>query len=119
MLPQGSLFEDGKFSKVLRRVQVRNEARVVRDVTPLLVPSAELLDLDNYPGLENVAEEMQAEWTKCATLCGPRPKPDFAVGISSSAFTTDEKQKLQMNHTGRLSKPLCRKRILPFLDMRS
>lgn len=42
-VPQDSLFRDDLFASTCRAVQVRNEARVLRDITPLLVPSAENL----------------------------------------------------------------------------
>ena len=37
------------------------------------------------------------DWTKSPTLGGPKPRPDFAAGISRSAFTEEELAKLK-NH---------------------
>ena len=96
--PQHTAFPLPEFLSVWQRVQRRNEARVYRDLTPLLVPSPELLWASGHQELEHVAEEISVEWTRCKTLGGPRPKPDLAVGIAPSAFDEEEKAKLK-NHT--------------------
>ncbi|KAI9807768.1 MAG: hypothetical protein M1825_005073 [Sarcosagium campestre] len=90
-----TLFQDDEFRKLLRRVRNRNETRIFRDVTPLIVPSAELLYIHGDDHLEHLTEELNAEWIKCSTLAGPRPKPDLAVGLMSSAFTDEELLKLK------------------------
>ena len=96
--PQHTLFPLSEFLSVWQRAQNRNEGRIYRDITPLLVPSAELLSVCGQQDLEHVTEEVSAEWTKSKTLGGPRPKPDLAVGIEQSAFTEEEIAKLK-NHT--------------------
>ena len=95
-LPEHSLFEDGMFWTTMESVRRRNEARVVRDITPLIVPSPELLYARRgILHLQHLTEEINAEWTKCICLAGPRPKPDYAIGFMSSAFTDDEVMKLK------------------------
>lgn len=96
--PPAPPFPLSRFSEVLARVRTRNESRIFRDITPLLVPSAELLFLSGHSELEYVAEEISADWTKGDPMGGPKPRPDFAAGISSLAFTDVEISKLQ-NHT--------------------
>ena len=113
--PQGPLFQKDRLLKVLDQVQFRNEARVVRDITPIVVPSAELLLISDQPGLEYITEAMNAEWVQCDTLCGPRPKPDFVAGISPSAFTREEKEKLKMNHTSACPNLFPENMYFPFL----
>ena len=113
--PQGPLFQKDRLLKVLDQVQFRNEARVVRDITPIVVPSAELLFISDQPGLEHITEAMNAEWVQCDTLCGPRPKPDFVAGISPSAFTREEKEKLKMNHTSACPNLFPENMYFPFL----
>lgn len=93
--PENSLFEMDLFWKVLNGVRNRNEARVVRDISSQLIPSAELLFMRGLLELEHLTEEMQTMWTKCFSLAGPLPKPDFTVGFRSSAFTDDEIEKLK------------------------
>ena len=98
-LPKDSLFEDDLDMAVFRGARARNEARVNRDITPLLVPSAEILHIRNITNLEHVIEEISTEWTQCSVIYGPRPKSDYVAGLASSAFTPDELLKLKLNHT--------------------
>lgn len=42
-VPQDSLFRDDRFDKSRRTVQGRNEAKVIQDITRLIVPSAQTL----------------------------------------------------------------------------
>ncbi|KAI9779374.1 MAG: hypothetical protein M1816_003601 [Peltula sp. TS41687] len=93
--PKHSLFQGNLLGRILARVRSRNEARVLRDITPSLVPSAELLFIRGASHLEHLTDELNAEWVKCIPLAGPRPKPDFAVGLMSSAFTDNEVEKLK------------------------
>ena len=112
---QGMFPQKERLAKVLDRVRYRNEARIVRDVTPVLVPSAELLHIDGFPGLEHATEAINALWEGIATLCGPMPKPDLLIGISPSAFTTEEKEKLKMHHTSHCPNRFPESMYYPFL----
>ncbi|KAB8356529.1 hypothetical protein FH972_024112 [Carpinus fangiana] len=114
-LPDDPSFQLDRLAKVLDRVRFRNEARVVRDVLPIVVPSPELLHVDGHDGLDHICEAINAEWTQCDTLCGPRPKPDFVVGISSSAFANEEKLKLRLNHTSACPNFFPENMYFPFL----
>lgn len=93
--PEDSLFHGDIFWMTLDRVRSRNEARVVRDITPYIVPSAEHLFTRGASGLNYLTEEIEGEWSKCIPLAGPQPKPDFAVGLPPSAFTDSEVEKLK------------------------
>ncbi|KAL2040143.1 hypothetical protein N7G274_007046 [Stereocaulon virgatum] len=95
-VPYDSLFNDDLFRRVCQRVRNKNEARVIRDLSPLLVPSAETLYFRGATNLEHLIETVDEGWIKSIPLVqGPRPHPDFAVGLKSSAFTTDQLKKLQ------------------------
>lgn len=96
--PEYTLFPLSLFLSAWGRARTRNEARIYRDITPLLVPSAELLFICGCEDLEDIAEEISADWNKSKTLGDPKPRPDFAVGISPTAFTEEEISKLK-NHT--------------------
>ncbi|RMD39312.1 hypothetical protein DV735_g5816, partial [Chaetothyriales sp. CBS 134920] len=95
---QALSFPLSEFLSVWQQVQNRNEGRVYRDLTPLLIPSPALLSISGSERLEHVAEEITAEWSRCKTLGGPKPKPDFAIGISPTAFDDEQMAKLQ-NYT--------------------
>ena len=95
LVPKISLFQDNLFETTASRYLHRSEAMVFRDITPLITPSAELLHVFGSTHLTHVREDINTIWTKCICLAsGPRPKPDFAVGLKSSAFTEMELKKL-------------------------
>ena len=96
VVPHDSLFNDNLFKRVCQRVRNKNEARVVRDLSPLLVPSVEILYLRGATNLEHLIETVDESWVKSIPLVkGPRPQPDFAVGLKSSVFTPDQLKKLE------------------------
>lgn len=113
--PRGPSFGRDRLLKMLDLVRFRNEARVFRDITPLVIPSPELLSIDGYPGMDQMSEAINAEWTQCNTISGPRPKPDFAIGISSTAFTADEMEKLMLSHTSACPNLFPENMYYPFL----
>ncbi|KAF2209205.1 hypothetical protein CERZMDRAFT_61562, partial [Cercospora zeae-maydis SCOH1-5] len=92
--PRGPSFERDRLLKMLDLVRFRNEARL---------------------GMDQMREAIDAEWTQCSTICGPRPKPDFVIGISSSAFAKDEKEKLRLSHTSACPNLFPENMYYPFL----
>ncbi|KAK4551549.1 hypothetical protein LTR86_011112 [Recurvomyces mirabilis] len=84
-----------KINDVLERIRELNEARLQRDIMPWVVPSAENLHFSNVIDHGYIGEEINAEWVRCETMGSTRPKPDFAVGLNLSAFSSDEADKLQ------------------------
>ncbi|KAK1811758.1 hypothetical protein LTR12_013855, partial [Friedmanniomyces endolithicus] len=80
---------------VLERIHGLNEARLQRDVTPWVVPSAENLFFSGQQQLDYIGEEIQAEWIRCEPMGVSRPKPDFTVGLRRTAFQDDELRKLE------------------------
>ncbi|KAI4147095.1 MAG: hypothetical protein LQ341_001877 [Variospora aurantia] len=95
-LPANPLYHGVEFRQLLARLSDRNEARVVRDLTPMIMPSAENLHILGDEDLSYLTEELNTEWTKCNSLAGPRPKPDCAAGLKPSAFTEEEIMKLKI-----------------------
>ncbi|KAL8924719.1 MAG: hypothetical protein Q9208_003909 [Pyrenodesmia sp. 3 TL-2023] len=94
-LPLNPLYHDDAFTVLLERLRSRNEARVLRDLTPMILPSVEHLDILGCPAMSHLTEELDVEWIKCLSLAGPRPKPDRSVGLRSSAFSDEELVKLR------------------------
>ena len=93
-LPQDSLFRDDLFVKTCRKLDCRNEARVIQDIGRLLVPSVESLATYGAAHLDNLIEGVNEAWSKNTPVQGPRPQPDYYVGFRRSAFTTDQLEKL-------------------------
>ena len=95
--PSNSLFRGQSFLLTLDEVRNENEARVQRDITPLLIPCASLLYLsDRILQCRHLSTKIQSEWTKVIPLAGPLPTPDYVVGLKRSAFTRDELFQLQI-----------------------
>ena len=102
--PEHTLFSDDKlFEKTCKRIRGENEAKVVRDIAQLIVPSAEILADRGAEHLEILRETINACWVTSYTfinpsglLPGPRPQPDFGLGFKREAFSREQLQKLQI-----------------------
>lgn len=115
VLTVDALYSDTTFPKLLRRLRARNEVRVLRDLTPIIIPSVEHLDILGYPGLSHLIEELDVEWIKCTSLAGPRPKPDRSVGLNSTAFNEEELEKLRVYTAPNRSTLFTENMYFPFL----
>ncbi|KAF7858882.1 hypothetical protein EAF04_008924 [Stromatinia cepivora] len=94
-VPQDSLFRDDVFNKACRKIQDRNEARVVQDIARLIVPSAETLATYGATHLDPLIESVNEGWNSAIPFYSPRPQPDYSVGFGRSAFTDDQLKKLR------------------------
>jgi len=94
IVPQDSLFRDDLFGRLCWKIQDRNEAMVIQDVTRLIVPSAMNLAICGDTHLDGLIESANEAWTGCIPVEGPRPQPDYAVGFRRSAFTDTQLRKL-------------------------
>ncbi|KAL9029276.1 MAG: hypothetical protein Q9180_007048 [Flavoplaca navasiana] len=79
----------------LQRAQNLNEARLCRDITPWVVPSAEHSYWNGDITLDYLVDEVQAEWIGCAPMGSTRPKPDLTIGLSPDDFSEEETRKLE------------------------
>ena len=86
-VPQNSLFRKDLFDKTCQKIQDRNEARVVQDITRLIVPSAETLATYGASHLDCLHEIVNKGWNSAIPFYEPRPQPDCSVGFARSAFT--------------------------------
>ncbi|KAJ8109235.1 hypothetical protein ONZ43_g6190 [Nemania bipapillata] len=92
--PNESLFGDAFFKKTCRRVADRNEAKILRVITPLLVPSAEDLMIQGDTKLQWLIESINEGWNNSIPLTGTRPQPDYSVGFRRDAFSKEQLQRL-------------------------
>ena len=93
--PDGTIFSDETFRRACERLQGKNEPRIFRDLTPILVPSAETLATLGNKDLDIVTESINESWNNCFPITKPRPKPDYAAGLAESAFSEEHLRKLQ------------------------
>jgi hypothetical protein len=94
-VPQESLFRDDLFDKTCEKIQDRNEARVVQDITRLIVPSAETLATFGAKDLEILIESVNEGWNNSIPVTKIRPQPDYSVGFRREAFTEDQLKRLE------------------------
>lgn len=93
-VPKDSLFRDDVFRTTCRKVQDRNEARVIRSITQYIVPSVEDLETLGATHLRCLIENVNEGWTESIPVEGPRPQPDYSVGFRRSAFTDEQLNRL-------------------------
>jgi hypothetical protein len=95
-LPPDSLFRDDRFEKTCERLRNENEAKVVRDISPLLVPSVELLCAYGEEHLESMVDHVNQKWYGCVPIvAGPVPQPDYSAGYKETIFTKAQLRKLE------------------------
>ena len=93
-IPTDSLFRDDVFEATCRSVQDRNESRIIRSISPYIVPSAEHLAIMGATNLKCLIENVNEGWTGSIPVEGPRPQPDYSVGFRRSAFTEQQLNRL-------------------------
>lgn len=93
-IPKDSLFCDKLLEETCEMIRNKNEARVIRDVSQLIVPSAEVLAARGAESLKILAESVNEGWNNSLPLTGTRPQPDFSVGFKREAFTNEQLGKL-------------------------
>jgi hypothetical protein len=94
-VPQNTLFRDDLFYETCESVRGRNEAMVVRDISPLICPYPKVLRIDGVEHLKPLNESVNEGWNCAESFYGARPQPDYSVGFGRSAFTDDQLEKLK------------------------
>lgn len=99
--PQDTLFRDDLFKLTCRKIQGRNEARVVEDVSPLIAPSAETLATYGATELKDLVFNVDERWGQSVPITETRPQPDRCAGFGASAFTWPQRSRLrkQIGHS--------------------
>jgi hypothetical protein len=93
-VPDGSLFRDDIFESTCQKIHNKNEARVIQDITRLIVPSAESLATFGAKHLDILTESVNEGWNNSIPFTSTRPQPDYSVGFRREAFTDDQLAKL-------------------------
>ena len=94
-VPRDSLFRDDLFDKTCEKIRNRNEAMVIRDISSLIVPSAQTLATYGATHLNHLYECVNEGWNSTIPFHGTRPQPDYSVGFGRSAFTEEQLKKLE------------------------
>ncbi|KAK5442636.1 hypothetical protein LTS15_010954 [Exophiala xenobiotica] len=94
-IPKDSLFREDLFNSTFRKIRNRNETRVIRDISQLIVPSAEIFATYGAATLDCLIESTNEGWNNSISVTKTRPQPDYSVGFRREAFTETQLQKLQ------------------------
>ncbi|KXL43489.1 hypothetical protein M433DRAFT_69849 [Acidomyces richmondensis BFW] len=94
-VPKDSLFREDLFNSTFRKIRNRNKTRVIRDISQLIVPSAEIFATYGAAALDCLIESTNEGWNNSIPVTKTRPQPDYAVGFRREAFTEAQLQKLQ------------------------
>jgi hypothetical protein len=94
-VPQDTLFCNDLFYDTCKGVRGRNEAIVVRDISPLICLYPQVLRIDGAEYLKPLNESVNEGWNCAESFYGPRLQPDYSVGFGRSAFTDDQLKKLK------------------------
>lgn len=92
--PENTILGDNAFNNACQKLQGKNEARIIQDITRLLVPSVETLATLGDERLAILVESVNEGWNNCIPVTSPRPQPDYAAGFGRSAFSDDQLSKL-------------------------
>ncbi|KAK8146688.1 hypothetical protein G3M48_002703 [Beauveria asiatica] len=92
-VPKDTIFDEITFADACRNLHGKNEARVIQDISRLIVPSAETLAL-RTKHLKRLIESVNEGWNNSIPLTGTRPQPDYSVGFRRDAFSEDQLTKL-------------------------
>ena len=93
-VPSDTLFRDDVFETTCQKIHNKNEARVIQDISRLIVPSAESLATFGAKHLDILTESVNEGWNNSIPLTSTRPQPDYSVGFRRDAFTEDQLAKL-------------------------
>ncbi|KAL2165721.1 hypothetical protein VTG60DRAFT_3948 [Thermothelomyces hinnuleus] len=93
-VPSDTLFRDDVFETTCQKIHNKNEARVIQDISRLIVPSAESLATFGAKHLDILTESVNEGWNNSIPITPPRPQPDYSVGFRRDAFTEDQLAKL-------------------------
>jgi hypothetical protein len=94
-VPQDSLFRDDLFKAICQKIQYKNEAMVIQDITRLIVPSAQTSRYMGAKHLDILIETVNEGWNNSRPFIGTCPQPDYSVGFRREAFTEDQLNKLK------------------------
>ncbi|KAJ5778477.1 hypothetical protein N7520_001723 [Penicillium odoratum] len=92
--PIGTMLEDEYITDFHIALQNRSEARLLVDLHPLIMPSAENQYIQGNESLKDVIDGYNDPWLKTEPIYGPKPQPDHARGLRWSTFSETQRRKL-------------------------
>ncbi|KAK3347240.1 hypothetical protein B0T25DRAFT_625268 [Lasiosphaeria hispida] len=93
-VPADTLFRDDIFEATCQKIHNKNEARIIQDISRLIVPSVESLATFGAKHLDILTESVDEGWNNSIPFTSTRPQPDYSVGFRRDAFTEEQLLKL-------------------------
>jgi hypothetical protein len=94
-VPENLLFRNDLFDTICEKIQRENEFRIIRDISLLIISSAEILAIYSAANLGCLIENVNKGWDNNIPFYGPRPQPNYSVGFGRSAFTVNQLEKFK------------------------
>ncbi|KAK3304844.1 uncharacterized protein B0T15DRAFT_568540 [Chaetomium strumarium] len=91
-VPGDTLFPDDIFETICQRIHNRNKARVIQDISRLIVPSAESLATFGTKHLDILTESVNEGWNNSIPFTSTRPQPDYSVKCGAAALDIADRQ---------------------------
>ncbi|KAH6724722.1 hypothetical protein BKA61DRAFT_627338 [Leptodontidium sp. MPI-SDFR-AT-0119] len=82
-------------TKTCEMVRNKNEARVVRDISLLIVPPVEILAIRGAKHLKILIESVNGGWNNSIPITKTCPQPDYSVVFRRGAFTEDQLKRIE------------------------
>ncbi|PYI09784.1 hypothetical protein BO78DRAFT_307399 [Aspergillus sclerotiicarbonarius CBS 121057] len=95
-VPHNTLFESEYIQDFYDALQNRSEMRLLIDLHPLLMPTAENQCIRGRQSLQHVIDGYNDLWMKTEAIYGSKPQPDHTRGLRWSMFDESQRQKLEV-----------------------
>lgn len=83
IVPQDTLFRDDLFDETCDSMRGRNEAIVIRHISPLIL----VLRIYGAKNLDCLTESFNEGWNSALPVVYSRPQPDYSIGLARIIFT--------------------------------
>jgi hypothetical protein len=76
-------------------IQARNKAKVIQDITRLIISSAQSLAMRGTKSLKVLIKSVNESWNNSLPITQLHPQPDYSVGFKQTVSTEYQCKKLQ------------------------
>ena len=76
-----SLFRDDLFEQTCRKIENKNETKIIQNIIQLIVSSAETFVIYEITHFKHLIENVNEVWTINISVKGSRPQSDYFIGF--------------------------------------
>lgn len=115
-VPSGTIFDNDVFDIACKKLMFANAARVLKDITPLVVPGIENHATMSKGTQYDMAREcVKLRWDECMPVAELRPVPNYAACLDSKMFEEKTHSTSGRNWTPSLHSGIAAGLCFPFL----